>query len=127
MASLDAYDRAARLGPAYLVFSPAVVFVVAVSLGTSDWWSKIGGALVGCGAPLRVAGWGRDGGRRRQPDLFASWGGAPTTALLRFGGGDEETVARRPSSSPGRRAWSSRPGRSRTPIRVGRTPPTTQR
>jgi len=93
---LDAYDRGARLAPAYLVFSPAVVFVVALSLGTSDWWSKIGGALVACGAPALAVQWGRSGGRRKQAALLQKWGGAPTTRLLRFAdGGSSAAVAQR--------------------------------
>jgi hypothetical protein len=87
MFTFDSYTRGARLAPAYLVFSPVVVFVVALSLGTSDWWSKLGGALVGCGAPLIAAEWARSGGRRKQDALWAKWGGPPTTKLLRFSGG----------------------------------------
>jgi hypothetical protein len=93
---LDTYDRGARLAPAYLVFSPAVVFVVALALGTSDWWSKIGGALVGCGAPALAVQWGRSGGRSKQAALWDKWGGAPTTKLLRFAdGGSKAVVAQR--------------------------------
>jgi hypothetical protein len=88
MLNLDVYDRSARLAPAYLVFSPAVVFVVALALGTSDWWSRIGGALAACGAPMLAVQWGRSGGRRKQAALFAGWGGSPTTQLLRFRSGE---------------------------------------
>jgi hypothetical protein len=96
MASIDAYDRAARLAPAYLVFLPAVVFVVALSLGTSDWWSKLGGVLVACSAPILAVQWGRSGGRGKQPQLFESWDGPPTTALLRFRSGEDAvTIAHR--------------------------------
>jgi hypothetical protein len=89
---LDAYDRGARLAPAYLVFAPAAVFVVALALGSSEWWSKIAGVLVGCGAPAFAAHWGRSGGRRKQLELFTRWGGAPTTQLLRFRTGGSATV-----------------------------------
>lgn len=96
MLDLDAYDRGARLAPAYLVFSPVVLFVVALSLGTPDWWSRIGGALVGCGAPALAAQWGRSGGRRKQAALWDKWGGAPTTRLLRFAdGGSSAAVTQR--------------------------------
>jgi hypothetical protein len=45
MAGFDTYDRGARLAPPYLVFPlPAVVFVVALSLGLG-WWSKLAGTL----------------------------------------------------------------------------------
>jgi hypothetical protein len=96
MAGIDAYDRGGRLAPAYLVFSPAVVFVVALSLGSSALWSKVGGALVACGAPALAVQWGRSGGRKKQTELWTKWGGAPTTKLLRFaGGGSSAAVAQR--------------------------------
>jgi hypothetical protein len=93
---IDVYDRGARLAPAYLVFSPAVVLVVALSLGTPAWWSKLGGVLVSCGAPILAVQWGRSGGRKKEPRLFQMWGGAPTTTLLRFAtGGTAAAVAQR--------------------------------
>lgn len=96
MAGIDAYDRSARLAPAYLVFSPAVVFVVVLALGTSQWWSKLGGVLVSCGAPLLAVQWGRSGGRQKQARLFEMWGGPLTTQLLRFRtDGSASIVARR--------------------------------
>ena len=96
MAGIDAYDRSARLAPAYLVFLPAVVFVVTLALGTSEWWSKLGGVLVACGAPLFAVQWGRSGGRQKQSELFGMWGGSPTTQLLRFRtGGSTAAVQRR--------------------------------
>jgi hypothetical protein len=85
---LDAYDRQARLGVTYLVFSPAVVLVIALSLGTQEWWSRIAGVLAACGAPYLAAQWGRTAGRRKEPDLWARWGGSPTTRLLRFASGE---------------------------------------
>lgn len=95
MVGIDAYDRSARLAPAYLVFSPAVVLVVVLALGSSEWWSKLGGVLAACGAPLLVAQWGRSGGRGKQPELLASWGGQPSTQLLRFRAGDTASMVER--------------------------------
>lgn len=96
MITLDAYDRSARLATAYLVFPPAVVFVVALALGTAEWWSRIGGVLVACGAPMLAVQWGRSGGRRKQPDLFQLWEGSPTVRLLRFRtGGSPDAVSDR--------------------------------
>lgn len=86
--AFDAYDRQARLAVTYLVFSPAVIFVVAMSLGTKEWWSKLGGILVACGAPFLAAQWGRTAGRRKEPVLFQRWGGSPTVRLLRFASGE---------------------------------------
>jgi hypothetical protein len=95
MVGIDAYDRSARLAPAYLVFSPAVVFVIALALGTSQWWSKLGGLLVSCGAPLLAVQWGRSGGLQRQSKLFELWGGPPTTQLLRFDTGGSASIVER--------------------------------
>jgi hypothetical protein len=85
---LDAYDRQARLGVTYLVFSPIVVLIVALSLGTQEWWSRVAGVLAACGAPYLAAQWGRTAGRRKEPQLWALWGGSPTTRLLRFASGE---------------------------------------
>lgn len=99
MIGFDAYDRGARLAPAYLVFAPAVVFVFAASLGAPEWWSKLGGILVACGGPMLAVEWGRAAGRRKQTALFDRWGGSPTTQLLQFGrGGTEATVRQRHSA-----------------------------
>jgi Flp pilus assembly protein TadB len=96
MVGIDAYDRSARLAPAYLVFSPAAVLVVVLALGTSEWWSRLGGLLVACGAPLLAVQWGRSGGRARQSELVQLWGGRPSTQLLRFRtGGNTSIVERR--------------------------------
>jgi hypothetical protein len=93
---MDAYDRGARIAPAYLVFSPLVVLVFALALGTPVWWSKLGGVLAACGAPVLVVQWGRSGGRKKEPKLFENWGGAPTTKLLRFAeGGSRAGVVQR--------------------------------
>jgi hypothetical protein len=95
MTGIDAYDRSARLAPAYLVFAPAVVLVVVFALGTSQWWSRLGGVLVACGAPLLAVQWGRSGGRTRQPELFEMWGGPPTTQFLRFRTGANVSLVER--------------------------------
>jgi hypothetical protein len=96
MKLLDAYDLRARVAPAYLVFAPLIVFVVAFAIGSAAWWSKAGGLAIACGGPLLAAQWGRSGGRRKEPELWASWGGSPTLQLLRYSaGGDQGSINRR--------------------------------
>jgi hypothetical protein len=85
---LDAYDLRARVAVAYLVFAPIVFFVVAFAIGSSAWWKTLGGLAVACGGPLLAAQWGRSAGRRKEPSLWASWGGSPTLQLLRFSSAD---------------------------------------
>jgi hypothetical protein len=79
-----------------LVFSPIVVLVVALSLGTDGWWKKLGGIALAFGGPLLAAQWGRSAGRRKEPRLWETWDGSPTLKLLRFRtGGPTATVEHR--------------------------------
>jgi hypothetical protein len=49
-------------------------------------WNKLWPLLGAVGVVTLVDQLGRDGGRRLQPALWNSWGGAPTTAALRHRG-----------------------------------------
>ena len=80
---LDPYVRSARLHPALLVALP-------LALGVLCWYpdaSVIAGTLWGvvawCGGTALIAQVARDGGKTKEPDLYARWGGKPTTRLLR--------------------------------------------
>ncbi len=82
----DSYDRRARLAPALLVALPTALGVLA--------WFPTGFPGVGvllmlstwCGLTVLVANMGRDMGKKREPDLYARWGGMPTTQRLRHRG-----------------------------------------
>lgn len=80
---LDPYERPARLYPALLVLAPlAVTIVCGHRLGNSVLPAAI--SMLGlCGASYALARVARDAGKRLQDGLFAKWGGAPTTQLLR--------------------------------------------
>jgi hypothetical protein len=82
---LDAYSRRARLSPVLLVALPAVLLSLALVPSLPDW-HKLWPVLAGCGVIILLDQLGRDAGRRLQPDLWASWGGAPATAALRHRG-----------------------------------------
>jgi len=77
---LDPYDRPARLLPALLAILPIPVLLVCVfdSAGT-----VVVSVLGYCGAGFGLARFARNAGKKRQRELFAKWGGAPTTQLLR--------------------------------------------
>lgn len=86
MAPLDRYTYRARVQPALVVVLPIGLWAFAWVLDVS----VITGVLVsaggtGGGAAL-LAQMGRDRGRGKQADLWKSWGGPPTTQLLRFQG-----------------------------------------
>jgi hypothetical protein len=83
VALLDAYERKARLTPGLLAFAP-IAFAVA-TLG----FKKFPAVAIGVGV-LSAAGGGYalsvivgNFGRRVQTQLWNTWGGAPTTRLLR--------------------------------------------
>lgn len=80
---LDPYERKARLAPALLALVPPIgVMVVVYGI---DWQPKsaLGGFLVSAGIFYLLATIARELGKRLETDLFARWGGKPTTQLLR--------------------------------------------
>jgi hypothetical protein len=80
---MDNYTRRARLYPVYLLVFPLALPVVALSWGPASWWGRLAALAAACGIPMLAAQFGRSAGKRKEPALFAGWGGMPTTALLR--------------------------------------------
>ena len=92
----DTYTLKARLWPALIAGIPAVA-VVAVMFPNSKWWQ--GGMLVAgsaVGLTFLLAQMVRIAGKRKEPQLFARWGGKPTTRYLRHRESplDKHTLAR---------------------------------
>jgi hypothetical protein len=79
----DAYERPARLYPALICLSP----IVAVAIGVHGAALGINSALVtlvtSFGGLFLFMSIARDLGKRLESSLYASWGGRPTTQLLR--------------------------------------------
>ena len=95
--ALDAYTLKARYYPTSIVVVPLCLLVLSLAAGQLDLWRSLGVALVsGLGLAFVMDQIGRDGGRKRQPLLFESWGGPPTTLILRHSHGsiDKHTKAR---------------------------------
>jgi hypothetical protein len=90
----DAYDRRARIAPVVLAAAPLLPFATA-ALVQLPGWQKLW-ATAWLAVPALVEELGRDRGRRLQVDLWRAWGGAPTTAVLRWRGtGNRVQVQRR--------------------------------
>ncbi len=94
----DTYTRSARLMPALLVFLPIGLAAGAWTTKFAD--SKTAGGLVtlatSFGLASLLAQVGRDAGKKRQDQLYTSWGGKPTTVMLRHrtGAFNRHTLAR---------------------------------
>lgn len=80
---LDRYTYCARLLPALIVSLP---FLILLFIALPAIWKLIG-ALSAMGVSVALvflmAQFGRDAGKRKEPDLFRTIGGKPTTRLLR--------------------------------------------
>lgn len=84
---IDPYERKARVYPALVVALPCTLLGIAIGLTEAAWWSSMVGGVVGSGFFVITAQVGRHAGKRKEAQLFESWGGKPTTRLLRHAGG----------------------------------------
>jgi len=78
----DPYERQARLYPALLAGLPVIVMATAL-YGTNSVITAAGSVAASCGVLYLLANIARERGKRLEPMLFESWGGKPTTQLLR--------------------------------------------
>jgi hypothetical protein len=89
--STDIYRKRARLLPVRVLILPAVLaagVLIVVTGGGYSTWSRLGtGAAVtlmtSWGLPYLLEQFGRDQGKKKEPELWKLWGGAPTTQMLR--------------------------------------------
>lgn len=86
MVWLDAYERRARLVPGMLLLAPLAVVIVMFGLRSNPVVAATVGALTTFGAPVVLVSYVRQRGVAVQSELYDSWGGKPTTKLLRAGG-----------------------------------------
>ena len=82
---MDAYDRKARLYPAAAVIFPLTLLGL-VLFRLPEWWKGLVTFAAAGGLYVLVIHVVRDLGAGKQDALWASWGGAPTTLLLRWAG-----------------------------------------
>ena len=83
MSFVDQYTFRARVQPALIVVLP-LGFLCFALLPEYPFFVTAFFALLGAaGGTAIVAQVGRDRGRKKQPDLWAGWGGSSTTRLLR--------------------------------------------
>lgn len=80
---IDPYDKQARLYPGLIVFIPIAVLVVFLYGGQNFLASSLLSILGFSGAAYLLASSARNAGKKIEDRLFATWGGKPTTQLLR--------------------------------------------
>jgi hypothetical protein len=82
----DHYSFRARLQPALLALLPAAVGIFAWTGPGVKWQSALWTLFGTAGGTYFLAILARNFGKQIEPDLWLSWGGSPTTQLLRHSG-----------------------------------------
>ncbi|MFH2050931.1 MAG: hypothetical protein ABIK96_00505 [bacterium] len=79
----DVYTRRARLAPLLLTALPVGLATLAFFPQGFPNWGVVWGFVTWCGGIGLLAQLGRDAGKAQEAELFAEWGGPPTTVMLR--------------------------------------------
>lgn len=82
----DHYSFRARLQPAFLALVPVAVGVTAWAQPGAKWVTALWSLLGAAGFTFFLANVARNRGKSIEPKLWESWGGTPTTQLLRHRG-----------------------------------------
>jgi hypothetical protein len=92
----NTYAFSARFLPAAIVLLPAGFAAAAWFPNRFDGWAFLESLAGWGGLSMLLTQFGRDFGKRKEPDLWKQWGGAPTVQLFRHHGTklDRHTLAR---------------------------------
>lgn len=91
----NTYTRRARLTPALIVALPLGLAVLSWSPDGLKAWTVLWTLFVWAGGTGLMAQVARDRGREKEKELFRSWGGKPTTRLLRYAGCENPVLVMR--------------------------------
>src|SRR5690349_17316531 len=81
---IDEYSIKARIYPMLIVLSPAAVIFTEYLLHLEKIWGILTSLGITAMLSYLLSQLGRDAGKRKEKDLWNSWGGAPTTQVLRY-------------------------------------------
>lgn len=81
---VDAFDLQTRYLPAMAAVAPVTVCAVTFGLDKNPTVTALVGVLAALGLPFVVVSLVRERGSRLEAELWASWGGKPTTRMLRL-------------------------------------------
>lgn len=79
----DRYTCNARLYPSLLVIAPAVVATVAIAKIEFSWLHSLWIGVGAAGGLYWLSQLARDPGKALEPELWQTWGGAPSITILR--------------------------------------------
>lgn len=79
----DSYERKARLYPALLLLLPIALATGSVVAASVSLLKSLVPVAITCGGAFLLTELARDAGKRREPELFAEWGGVPSVAIFR--------------------------------------------
>jgi hypothetical protein len=82
----DHYNFRARLQPAFLSLVPLAIAAYAWARPDAKWITALWSLLGSAGFTFFLANVARNHGKRIEAELWQSWGGKPTTLLLRHSG-----------------------------------------
>ena len=91
----DPYERQARLWPALLTLLPLLAMLSVLYGPMMSTFTALLGLAGSCGMLYALANIARELGKRLEPKLYTSWGGKPTTQLLRHRNSTIEGVTKR--------------------------------
>ena len=92
---LDTYVRRARLEPALIVALPLGLATLVAFPMAATTWALLWSLVTWSGGTTLLVNLARDRGKRREAALFRSWGGKPSTRLLRHKGNANPTLLAR--------------------------------
>ncbi|PKN30965.1 MAG: hypothetical protein CVU64_01025 [Deltaproteobacteria bacterium HGW-Deltaproteobacteria-21] len=83
VSGLDEYSVKARLRPALLIALPLLFATLSLFPAGITGLSTIVSLFVWAGASILLSQMGREWGKRKEPGLYADWGGQPSIRMLR--------------------------------------------
>lgn len=80
---LDPYERSARLAPAMIAMLPLLLMATTVQIFSKSVTTQLLAVFGACGVIFLLSNIARMLGKAKESNLYESWGGVPTTQLLR--------------------------------------------
>ena len=81
---IDRYTFQTRLLPVFITLLPVSAFVIAIFPNELTLLGAVAGVATSMGLPALLSHIGRDNGQKKEPQLFAMWGGVPSNLMLSY-------------------------------------------